>query len=49
MVFILLEVDATLGDEEIWEHLYRSAISPGLFQDFMDEYIKTLKALSISG
>ena len=44
MISILLEVDAALGDGcEIWEHFHnfkKSEMSAGLFQHFMDGYMK---------
>ena len=43
VVFVLLEFDATLDDGcEIWElaQFLRNKMSPGLFQDFMDRYLK---------
>ena len=43
VVFALLEFDATLGDEcGIWElaQFLGNKMSPGLFQDFMNGYLK---------
>ena len=39
LVFILLGIDATLSDR-VCEKFRGSEMSPGLFQDFMDGYIK---------
>ena len=38
--FVLLGVDATLSDLITLTQFQRCEISRGLFQDFMDEYIK---------
>ena len=52
MISILLEVDAALGDGcEIWEHFHnfkKSEMSAGLFQHFMDGYMKFYNVTIIS-
>ena len=43
VVFVLLEFDATLGDGcEVWEvaQFLGNKMPSGLFQDFMDGYLK---------
>ena len=52
LVSVLLKVDAALGDGcRIWEHLHnfkKSEMSAGLFQHFMDGYMKFYNSPIIS-